>query len=196
MAGLRILRAGLALVMGVCLHPRATGAHPHVFLESTVTVVFGPDGPAALEIGWGFDEMFSTLILGSFDNDRNGAFSPEESRRIEQTEFTGLKYFQYFVDLRIDGRPVPEVMPRDFQATVDGGIVRYRFTVPVAGAAATHGVISVDVVDPTLFYAVYHARTPVLVRAPSRYRVQCGVRRDPQTNRPEGIRCDYERQPR
>jgi hypothetical protein len=32
---------------------------------STVTVVFGPDGPTALEIGWGFEEMFSAMLLGS-----------------------------------------------------------------------------------------------------------------------------------
>jgi hypothetical protein len=48
------------------------------------------------------------LRLSSFDSDRNGTFSLEESRQIEQKDFAGLKYFQYFVDLTIDGRPGPE----------------------------------------------------------------------------------------
>jgi ABC-type uncharacterized transport system substrate-binding protein len=189
----RWLLLAAVMVIGGGVDPPAARAHPHAFLESTVTVVFGVEGPVALEIGWEFDEMFSALLLTSFDSDRNGTFSLEESRQIEQKDFAGLRYFQYFVDLTIDGRSVPEVTPRDFQATVNRGIVRYRFTVPVAGAAVTHGVIRINVVDPTIFYAVSHARIPVLVQAPSAYRVQCGVRRDPQTNRPEGIQCDYQR---
>jgi ABC-type uncharacterized transport system substrate-binding protein len=185
----------VALLLAGGLHPRGAGAHPHAFIESAVTALFGAEGPAALEIRWEFDEMFSGMLLGSFDGDRSGTFSPEESRRIEQRDFAGLKYFQYFVDLNIDGRPIAEVTVRDFLATAEHGRVTYQFTIAIAGASATRGVITVNVIDPTFFFAVSHARTPVLVRAPPGYRVQCALRRDPQTNRPEGIRCEYQRQP-
>jgi ABC-type uncharacterized transport system substrate-binding protein len=194
---LNICRLALAAVLLVDagLLPEETGAHPHVFIESAVTVHFGNEGPAFLEIRWEFDELFSSTLLATFDNDHSGTFSLEESRRIERKDFAGLKYFQYFVDLSIDGHPVAEVTARDFLATAAQGRVRYGFTVPLAGAGATRGVITLNVVDPTLFYAVSHARTPVLVQAPPHFRAQCALRRDPQTNRPEGIRCEYHRQP-
>src|SRR4029450_12798274 len=70
----RWLLLAAVMVIGGGVDPPAARAHPHAFLESTVTVVFGVEGPVALEIGWEFDEMFSALLLTSFDSDRNGPF--------------------------------------------------------------------------------------------------------------------------
>jgi ABC-type uncharacterized transport system substrate-binding protein len=192
----RRLRAFAALaVVLVALAPAAAHAHPHVWIDYEVVVRFGPEGPEGVRVDWAFDEMLSSLIIQKYDADRDGKFSPAESRALEKEHLAALKDFNYFVELRIDGKALPVTAVKDFEARNVRGQLHYLFTVPVR-AARQEGVVDINVTDPTYYSAFSMAAKPISFEGGPNYRIECTVVTDPKTKLREGLRCTYQRQGR
>jgi ABC-type uncharacterized transport system substrate-binding protein len=169
-------------------------AHPHVFIDHSVLVRFGAAGPEAVEFRWTFDDMFSTLIVQSFDTDKDRKLSAKEVQLIEQKHFGNLKEYQYFVTIRHGGAALP-ITVQQFRATTDRGLVTYAFTVPVAvtGSPAS-GTLDIVVDDPTFYTAFTPAGgNAVQAQAPPGYKVDCEFRRDARGLEPDAFRCAYRR---
>jgi ABC-type uncharacterized transport system substrate-binding protein len=176
---------------GVLAATAPVDAHPHIFVDHSVLVRFGAAGPETVEFSWTFDDMFSTLVLQSFDADKDRAFSPAEIQTIEQKHFGNLKEYQYFVVIRQAGKSLP-VTVRQFRATASRGLVTYAFTVPVSGAAASEGTLEILVDDPTFYTAFTPAAgTAIQAHAPAGFKVKCEVARDTRGFEPDAFRCVY-----
>jgi len=171
-------------------------AHPHVWIDYTVTVRFGPDGPEGVRVTWAFDEMISSLIIQKYDADRDGAFSARESQAIEKEHLVHLKEFQYFLELKVDGVAVPVTGVKDFQARNVRGQLHYLFTAPIPRATRKEGRVDVNVMDPTFYTAFTASARPITAEGASNHHVECNAVRDPKTNLLEGLRCTYRRQGR
>jgi len=168
-----------------------TGAHPHVFVDHTVLVRFGASGPEAVDFSWTFDDMFSTLIIQSFDADKDRTFSAKEVQVIEQKHFGNLKEYQYFVAIRHGGTSLP-ITVRQFRVTANRGLVTYAFTVPVSATAGGEGTLEIVVDDPTFYTAFMPApANAVQVKAPPSYKANCEVARDARGFEPDAVRCAY-----
>ena len=192
----RRLRAFAASAMVLmALAPASAQAHPHVWIDYEVVVRFGPEGPEGVRVDWAFDEMLSSLIIQKYDADRDGKFSPAESRALEKEHLAALKDFNYFVELRIDGKPLPVTAVKDFEARNVRGQLHYLFTVPVR-AARQEGVVDINVTDPTYYSAFSMAAKPISFEGGPNYRIECTVVTDPKTKLREGLRCTYRRQGR
>jgi nickel/cobalt exporter len=188
------LLAALALLL-LLLAPAITAAHPHVWIDYSVTVRFGPAGPDGVRVDWAFDEMMSSLLTQKYDTDRDGKFSAAETKLLEKEVVVHLKDFNYFMELRVGGADRPVTTIRDFEARVVRGVLHYAFTVPITGAPR-EGAVDVNVGDPTFYSAFAMTERPITFEGGAGYRIECGAVRDPKTNRPEGLRCTYRRQPR
>ena len=173
--------------------PASTGAHPHVFVDHTIAVIVGADGLDGLQFAWTFDEMFSSMLMLTFDADKDKSISAAEAKNIEQKHFGHLKDFGYFVHLRVNDKPVAVTAHRDFQAKLVNGQMVYSFSVPVTAA---EGTIEVAVDDPTYYSAfALNQRAPVHVQAGKNYRVDCRVARD-GGGPSEVVKCTFKRQGR
>lgn len=183
--------AALGLLAALLQAP-AAGAHPHIIIEYAVIVHFAEAGPQAVEFSWTFDDLSSAMILHSFDTDRDGTLSAREVGVIEQKHFGNLKDYHYFVEVKLDGTPMP-VTVKGFRATVPRSRVIYRFTVPIVGAPVP-GRLDITVDDPTFYTAfVADERGAVKVEGAQRWRAKCGVVRDKAGARPDTIACTYGR---
>lgn len=183
----------LGVLAAVLAAAAPAGAHPHVFVDHTVVVRFGAGGPEAVDFSWTFDDMFSALIIQSFDADKDKKFSAREVRVIEEKHFGNLKEYQYFVSIRHGGKPLP-ITVRQFRATTARGQVTYAFTVPVGVNGAGEGTLEIIVDDPTFYTAFMPAPgTAVQVEAPPSYKVDCEVARDTRGLEPDAFRCAYRR---
>lgn len=194
---LRRLRAVLSPVAAalVLLVVFATpvSAHPHVWIDYTVTVRFSADGPDGVRVDWAFDEMISALIIQKYDTDRDGRFSAAENRVIEKEHFVHLKDFNYFVELKLDGVALPVTQIRDFEARNAKGQLHYLFTVPIPRAARKDGVVDVNVTDPTFYTAFSATVRPIVAEGAANHRVDCDAVREPKTKLLEALRCTYRR---
>ena len=185
----------LASVLFVLLATVPALAHPHVWIDYTVTIRFSPEGPDGVRVDWAFDEMISALIIQKYDADRDGTFSARETRAIETEHFVHLKDFNYFVDLKVDGIAVPVTQVKDFEARIVKGQLHYAFTVPIPRAARREGVVDVNVVDPTFYTAFTGTPRPIVADGAAGHRVECDAVRDAKTKLVEVLRCSY-RKPR
>jgi ABC-type uncharacterized transport system substrate-binding protein len=105
-------------------------AHPHVFIDSSLTVVFDEKGLAGFKVRWVFDEMFSSVIIHDFDENGNGTFEPSEVKKLEQGAFSNLRNFDYFTLIKISGQDFKVKYIRDFSSSIQANSVIYDFFVP------------------------------------------------------------------
>jgi ABC-type uncharacterized transport system substrate-binding protein len=127
-------RSGLltVLLLSVFLSlPVVLSAHPHVFISTRVTVHLSDQGIQGFGVSWLFDDMFSSMIIGDFDADRSGSFSPAEIESIRTGAFANLKNFHYFTYVEVEGKERPLNEVQDFRAAIHSGTLEYAFFVPV-----------------------------------------------------------------
>ena len=137
-------------------------SHPHVFLYSSVKVVFDEKGLAGVQVDWVFDEMFSSMIILDFDKNGNGRFEPSEIVSVKKGAFENLRQFDYFMHIKIDGRPFKVKYVKDFSAEITDGKMAYRFFVPChVPAQESSKEIKLSIYDSTFYSSVFLRKNPV-----------------------------------
>ena len=176
-------RAGLVRLVAAASLLAATGpaaAHPHVFVENAVEIVFDGGLPSGVRLRWTFDETQSAAILQGHTDSTGGTLTEDDVRLLEQGAFGILAEHRYFTIVRIDGRPLPEIAPRNFSAESADGKLSYSFTVPIAPserANAGAGRIEVVNFDPEFFHSFALARTdPIKTAGDPPPTAECGAR--------------------
>lgn len=71
-------------------------AHPHVFVDAKVKVVFDNVGFAAVNNQWVFDELYSAAMMSSWDDNSDGVISSAESSRLCHEILDPLKSSNYY----------------------------------------------------------------------------------------------------
>jgi ABC-type uncharacterized transport system substrate-binding protein len=131
-----------------------------------------------LRITWVFDDFYSSLLPQTYDVNRDGHFSPEEARRLEQEQFKYFRPFHYNTDVLLNGTPVPAPEARDFQPGLRDGLVAFTFTLPSAPGRRGRGRSRWSRTTPDYYFAMaYDARAPARALPTGSAHVTCGGRR-------------------
>lgn len=158
-------------------------AHPHVWVTSRSTIVYGPGGdPTAIRHAWRFDEMFSAFAIQGLDTDGDGVYSREELAELASVNVTSLKEFGFFTHVSSGGKEAKFRPPVDYWLEHDGKALTLHFTLPFAGAPrGGEAPLEIDIYDPTYFVDFQLAETDpaTLAGAPA------GCRAD--VSRPAGV---------
>ena len=134
----------------------ATFAHPHVGIEVEIELVYNGNLCTGFWQEWTFDPVFSAMLRGDFDADRNGRFDEREQKSVHDGAFTNLRKYGYFTLLRRgDRRTSPEAI-RDFSARIAGDRVTYRFFVPLSAQEGV-GDFNLAVFDTTFYTNVEYS---------------------------------------
>lgn len=87
--------AGLVLVLFGLVQPAM--AHPHIFIDARVTVVFDDAGRiATLRNSWTFDTAFSVWMVQGLDTNGDGVVSPEEMQELADENMVGLADYGFY----------------------------------------------------------------------------------------------------
>jgi len=152
------------LLYGLCaffFFPALCLAHPHVFVDCTLTLVFDTNGLSGIKEQWVFDEMFSSTILQDFDKDKNSLLDSQEIADIKKGAFLNLKNFNYFNHIIINGGNFSVKFVTDFFAEVRENHLIYTFFIPCHIKANPHfKTIRLAVYDETYYTDI--AVTPEL----------------------------------
>ncbi len=133
------------------LTPCAGIAHPHVWVDKGVTVVFGEQGLQGFAVRWTFDEIFSEEILDLAGSDGT-TLSDSQIRLIQQEFFDNLRHFNYFTRIWIDGREFTVNFVRNFAPRIDNRRITYKFFVPCTVTATEAAKeIRLLIQDPEIF---------------------------------------------
>lgn len=87
--------AGLVLVLFGLAQPAM--AHPHIFIDAKVAVVFDDDGRiATLRNSWTFDTAFSVWMVQGLDTNGDGVVSSEEMQELADENMVGLADYGFY----------------------------------------------------------------------------------------------------
>lgn len=136
------------------LNPVKASAHPHVFVDCSLTFEFNDNGLAGVRQKWWFDEMFAAMILGDFDKNNDKKITPDEAAALEQGAFVNLKNFNYFTRILVDGNEHTPVEAVQFKPSVEEGTLVYEFFVPLKIADGAKHVVMVAIYDESFYTAV------------------------------------------
>ncbi len=141
--------------------PTLLTAHPHMFIDTRLKVELDGNILKRLEITWYFDPMFTASIVGDFDSDKNGVFTPDETEEVREYAFSNLENYDYFTFLELENTThVPQKI-EDFRVFVENGQLVYRFSIPF-DLPISDKSFSVAIYDDTYFCDIlYHEENPV-----------------------------------
>ncbi len=120
------LAAALAAIGG-----GAADAHPHVWIEATLSPVFAGRQVTAFDITWTFDDFYSELVRQDFDQNGDGNLSQSELDALVGISAANLVEFSFFTHLRIGQERLRVTRVQAFYAEEAGELILYRFRVPL-----------------------------------------------------------------
>ncbi len=136
----------------------AVFAHPHVFIEQKLKLIFNEEGMEGIHVNWRFDDMFSTMIANDHDANKNDQLEPSEVTQIKEKAFAYIAEYHYFFSVKIDGTPFIVNDVTDFSAELDNGKLIYDFFIPCP-VTATKEIKKLIIAsyDPNYYSAIYFA---------------------------------------
>ncbi|SHK57026.1 Protein of unknown function [Desulfatibacillum alkenivorans DSM 16219] len=164
--------AGLVLAC-LFLLPSLVSAHPHVFVENKIEIVFDEAGLAGFRSTWVFDEMFTIVILEDMLEISDYAMKPEHIPMIKEQAFDHLKEHHYFTEISVNKEPFKAQFVKDFNARLDGEKLVYDFFIPCHVKAITSWkTVTIAQYDPTFYSALTFAEKPISVTNGERFLIE------------------------
>ena len=145
-------------------------SHPHVFIHNGITFIFDDKGLAGFKLDWVFDEMFSNMLIHDYDKNKNGKFEDAEIKELKEGAFSNLKNFDYFTNVKINGKPFKVRFVRDFSAKIIKNRIVYQFIVPChVKATSPFKKINISVHDKTFYCSVFLINDQIFFKNGSSY---------------------------
>lgn len=132
-------------------------AHPHVFVEAEMMIVFDANGAmTGVRLTWVYDDFFSFLLTTELglDSDGDMVLTPDETAALSA----------YVLDWPVDfggdlfvwnrGRALALAPPQQGSVTFEGGRVRESHVRPLATPLTVDNPVEVQVYDP-FYYVAY-----------------------------------------
>lgn len=140
----------------ILLCNKHVAAHPHVSVETGITVHFDSEGIGYLDITFTFDEIFSYDFLENFDTDHNNIFSAEEIKFVEQNAFINLLNYNYFIHVIDNNEEIQFKNYTNFSVHTKGDVAVYTFTLqPGIKIGSTPKTIKIAPYDHSYYIDVY-----------------------------------------
>ncbi|MDR7125796.1 DUF1007 family protein [Pseudotabrizicola sp. 4114] len=166
-ANLRRMKNVMAAIVGLVLSvPVGAAAHPHVFVDATIEVIFDATGRAeAVRIGWTYDSLFSMTYVAErgLDPDFDGVLTAEEEAALAGFDMDWHEDFAGDTYALLGEVPLGLSAPLEPTAAYrDGSLVSThlrRLSAPVAPVGED---LVVQVYDPSFYTSYLIAQTPVL----------------------------------
>lgn len=169
------MRALIPLAFCAALVAPAVQAHPHIFIDTGIEVIFDPEGRAtAVRISWTYDDFYSLMMIEDrkLDADYDGRLTPEEEAALSGFDMDWDADYQGDLYILAGDFQVPLSRPSDWTASYAEGRITSThlrsFTEPLAPGAP----LVIQVYDPGYYTAYFIAGQPVLTGAGDRCSVQ------------------------
>jgi ABC-type uncharacterized transport system substrate-binding protein len=161
----------------------SAAAHPHVFVDARVEVVFDTEGRiSALRHVWRFDDAFSAFASQGLDKNGDGILSIEELQPLAKVNVDSLKDYDYFTYLRAGGKRTGFKIPTEYWLQSEDGYLTLFYTLPLMQPVKPDKIgVTIDVYDPGYFvdYQFVEKDPAKLAEAPATCAMEIKRKADP-----------------
>lgn len=143
-------------------------AHPHIFMNAEANLVFNENGFEGVQNRWVFDELYSKAMLETADKNKDGKFSPEETKVLQEIILPPTQKFSYYNYLASGSKFVTPSSVGKFKASFEQGtliiVFSTYFNIP---ANKDYTLLLLAVTDPTNYIQITADLNKSTVQAPS-----------------------------
>ncbi|HLZ65929.1 MAG TPA: DUF1007 family protein [Aliidongia sp.] len=146
-------RVAPLLALAALAIPGVAAAHPHIFIEEHVEVLFDQNNATGVRMTWSFDELYSSMLRSDYTGTKKGPITAADVKSLHDKAFANLASVHYFTTMSLDGQPVTFGTPTDFTAgfTADDKAV-YSFVIPLSlPKAVAKSLLEIAVFDPEYY---------------------------------------------
>lgn len=147
----RLVICWLCIILLIAGPPSVAHAHPHVWIDYSVTVVFDDRQLVGFEMEWVIDTMLSEQII--YENGLSaGPADAQQTEAVRAGFFDNLRHYHYFTHIWVDDWRFRVEVVENFSVEVHNRQVIYRFFIPCI-VPLDPGVQSVRLIasDPDIF---------------------------------------------
>ncbi len=173
---INICKKNILLVVFLIL-PIVTFSHPHVFVSNRITAVFDNNGLSGLTVFWEFDEFFTNMIAVDYDENENGKLDKSEIEIIRKDAFSNLVNYNYFTNIRIDGKIFKVVLTSDFIAEIKKNKLIYRFFIPSpVKSLDSFKEVRISQIDKSYYTDIaFFEKKPFLIKSNSGFEIKYSI---------------------
>lgn len=150
------MRTPIVLAFLISITASPAFAHPHVFVEVAVAVVYDGDRPVAVRLDWSYDDYFSLLLTADLgiDQDGDGVLTPAETDILMTSVKEWPADFGGDLEVLQNGQGIALGPREDHTVTFENGIVRESHTRPLLPPVDANVPLVVRPYDP-YYYVAY-----------------------------------------
>ena len=128
--------------------------HPHLFIKPSIEIVSNENIIKGIKLIWEWDNWWSEDVINACDTNKNGIFGDDEVKLVYKNFFSGVKDFNYFTEIFINGEKLKIISISDFNAYIDKDyIVIYEFSIPIELKLENTLKIKIRFNDETIYTA-------------------------------------------
>jgi ABC-type uncharacterized transport system substrate-binding protein len=106
-------------------------AHPHVFITPKAVVTINNHVVSQVNVEWDFDELASSLFLECAGTDNGEIWKLVFPELQLLADGSKAPRSGYYTNVEIDGVPIPNLVPGNFQANYVDGSLHCQFTLDI-----------------------------------------------------------------
>ena len=136
----------------------AVFAHPHIWIEARLAIVFDDQGAiSAIRHQWTFDEAFSAWAIQGLDTNGDGQTSAEELQALADENMIGLQQYSYYTFAGEGADDVSFVSGPNPNMKFEGGQTTLSFSLVPEAPIKIQRVLEVELTDPEYYVALSFA---------------------------------------
>jgi ABC-type uncharacterized transport system substrate-binding protein len=157
-------RLAACLALTICAAP--LGAHPHIFVDTGLKLVFDDTGRLArVQVTWAYDEFYSLLITEDMglDPDYDGKLTPAEVTQLSGFDMQWVEGFNGDLEIRQGEALLALSGPLEYDARFEEGRIittHWRDVSPGAPADPAGQIFDIKPYDAT-YYTAYDLTLPI-----------------------------------
>ncbi len=126
------LRRGIVVVLfGFLATVCDAAAHPHIFVEHKMEMLFDKSGLTGVRMTWAFDELYSTTLRTDYTSSKKGPITPKDIQNLRDQHFAPVAGKRFFTGAKINDERIKLTEFKDFTASFVNNKAVYTFTIPL-----------------------------------------------------------------
>lgn len=124
-------RGMLCFLFGFLATCTVAQAHPHIFVEHKMEVLFDKNGVTGVRMTWAFDELYSTTLRTDYTSSKKGPITAKDIQSLRDQHFAPVAGKRFFTGAKINDERVKLSEFKDFTASFMNNKAIYTFTIPL-----------------------------------------------------------------